>query len=428
MAVLKERVGDSPKPGERPSAEDGWPERASRKPVPPWSDCLFKQKQTGTIVNGKYPVRILLYLGWSIDEPGGAEIATQNLAAALSSRGHDLAIVETLYAPPTLPEQSRIFQGPVWSVRIGELRPPLAQFWSIVSRFKPDVLSVQCPSWAQGAPVVGALALGPHWRLTVALHGTELLEEAERRTASPWLDRLLRAAGAVTTVSESLRRDFIMRYPAMAGKARVIPNGLEPQWFMHPVPPQPEAGARYVLYAGRLDPIKGLDTLLCAWKKIDTSAHRVELRLAGTGAEEGRLRALARSLGIADHVRFVGKVARQELPALFCGAALVVLPSRYEGLPLVALEAGACGTVCIGTRVGGIPEVIGDGITGFIVPPESPAALADALERGLRLTPEARRRMGEAARSRISRQFTHANSVAAYERLFESLLEPAAGR
>jgi glycosyltransferase involved in cell wall biosynthesis len=375
-------------------------------------------------------VRILLYLGWSIDEPGGAEIATQNLAAALSSRGHDIAIVDTLYGQRAASGRTRLFQGPVWSVRIGDLRQerlPLAQFWNIVSRFKPDVLSVQCPSWAQAAPVIGTLALGPHWRLAVALHGTELLEEAESRT-SPWLDRLFCAAAAVTTVSESLRQDFAARYPAMAGKIRVIPNGLEPHWFMHPASPQAWADPRYVLYAGRLDPVKGLDILLHAWKRIHTPARQVELWLAGAGAEEERLRALALSLGVADHVRFVGQVTRQELPALFSSAALVVLPSRYEGLPLVALEAGACGAVCIGTRVGGIPEVICDGITGFVVSPESPVALAEALERGLRLTSEVRRRMGTAARLRISRQFTQAQSVAAYERLFGSLLEPVAGR
>jgi len=376
-------------------------------------------------------MRILFYFGWSIDEPGGAELATQTLASGLSGRGHEVGIVETLSARPPGPAQTRRFQGPVWSVRIGDPeheRPPLAQFWSIVSRFRPDVLSVQCPSWAQAAPVVGALALGHYWRLAVTLHGSELLEEAERRTTSQWLDRLFSAAAAVTTVSESLCHDFTMRFPAMAHKVRVIPNGLEPHWFAHPAAPQTPPEARYVLYAGRFEPVKGLDILLRAWNRIDAPAHRVELWLAGDGAEEARLRALALRLGVAEHVRFLGRVARQDLPTLFRGAALVVLPSRHEGLPLVALEAGACGAVCVATRAGGIPEVICDGITGLLAAPDSPAALADALDRGLRLPPEDRRRMGAAARLGISRRFTHAHCVAAYEQLFESLLEPAVRR
>lgn len=100
----------------------------------------------------------------------------------------------------------------------------------------------------------------------------------------------------------------------------------------------------------------------------------------------------------------------------------MVMPSRHEGLPRVALEAGACGAVCVGTRVGGIPEVICEGITGFLAAPESPVALADALERALRLAPEVQRRMGAAARSRILPRFTQARCVAAYEELFHSLL------
>lgn len=367
----------------------------------------------------------MFYLGWSIDEPGGAEIATQSLASGLLSRGHDVGMVETLSAEPPRREQTRMFRGPLWSVRRGdpEHRPPaFLQFWSIVSKFRPDVLSVQCPSWAQAAPIVGALALRHQWRLAVALHGSELLEEAERETSSPWLDRLFTGATVVTAVSESLCRDFKTRYPAMAHKACVIPNGLEAHWSALPPAPGAPSNPRYVLYVGRLEWIKGVDILLHAWKRIDAEAHRVELWVAGAGAEESRLRGLAQHLGIAPRVRFVGGVAHRDLPTLFRGAAFVVMPSRHEGLPRVALEAGACGAVCIGTRVGGIPEVICEGITGFLAAPESPVALADALERALRLAPEAQRRMGAAARSRILPQFTQARCVAAYEELFHSLL------
>jgi glycosyltransferase involved in cell wall biosynthesis len=105
----------------------------------------------------------------------------------------------------------------------------------------------------------------------------------------------------------------------------------------------------------------------------------------------------------------------------------VVIPSRSEGLPRVALEAGACGAVCVATRVGGIPEVIEDGVTGLLAEPESPEALADALAHALGLSPDRRQRISAAATSRIRRHFGHEQTVAAYEALFHSLLEARTG-
>src|SRR5262249_57189978 len=108
----------------------------------------------------------------------------------------------------------------------------------------------------------------------------------------------------------SLCRDFKAQYPMMAHKARVIHNGIEPQWAASSEEPRIGPNARYVLYVGRFDRIKGIDILLHAWKKLEAPARQMELWLAGAGAEEDRLRALARDLGLSEHVRFVGLVAQ----------------------------------------------------------------------------------------------------------------------
>lgn len=374
-------------------------------------------------------MRILFYFAWPVDTLGGAELATQNLAEGLLRHGHDVGIIEMLRDSPSASLLTRTFGGPVWSLQAdssGQSARSWAvvfgQFRSIEAKFDPDILSVQCPSW-QAAPVIGASTLPHRWRLAVALHGTEMLQDAGNPRLRPWLNRLFSAAAAITVVSESLRRDFNARYPMVAHKARVIHNGIEPGWASSAEAPRIAPHVRYVLYAGRFDRIKGIDILLRAWKKVE--ACQRELWLAGAGAEEDGLRALARDLGLGGQVRFVGLVAQSDLPALYRNAELVVIPSRHEGLPRVALEAGACGAVCVATRVGGVAEVISDPDTGFLVAPESPEALADGLVRALRLTSEDRRRVGAAARNRILQQFTHARTVADYEQLFRSLLEPA---
>jgi len=137
---------------------------------------------------------------------------------------------------------------------------------------------------------------------------------------------------------------------------------------------------------------------------------------------------LATELGLEDQVTFSGRVSREELVRLYNRSQLVVSPSLYEGFGLPAAEAMACGVPVVATTAGAFPEVIKDGLTGLLVPPADPAALADAIAR-LMNDPALRRRMGEAGRARIEEHFTWRQTALKTAALYEEVLgPPAVGR
>jgi len=157
---------------------------------------------------------------------------------------------------------------------------------------------------------------------------------------------------------------------------RVVPNGYDPAElaagvYAHPRP--------YVLGVGRLDRQKGFDVLIEAMAVL--GRPEVDVLIAGEGTDARALEELARARGVETRLRLLGATDRPTTIALHRGAAVVACPSRWEGLPLVCLEALAVGRPVVGTRVNGIPEVIRDGETGLLVPPDDPPALARAIGR-----------------------------------------------
>jgi glycosyltransferase involved in cell wall biosynthesis len=156
-----------------------------------------------------------------------------------------------------------------------------------------------------------------------------------------------------------------------------------------PAPERPRA-----LFAGVLEPYKGVDVLLDAWRGVISERPDAELLIAGTGTHAGELRAAAKTLGPS--VRFLGHVDRNTLRTLLDGSSFLVLPSRSEGLGRIVLEAYARNRAVLGTDVGGIPELVQAGWTGDLVPPGDPDALAGAILR-LLADPRRTREMGEDA-------------------------------
>lgn len=165
-----------------------------------------------------------------------------------------------------------------------------------------------------------------------------------------------------------------------------------------------------ILFVGRLEWAKGVDVLIQSFAMI-CLRRPAELWIAGTGPEFSTLRNIARGLNILDRVRFLGY--RRDVGTLYHSADVVVLPSRSEGMPLVALEALACGTPVLATRVGGSPEIFREhGLSKFIVPPERPSDLADRLE-GMCRTFDAARAAARRASGRIVRRH-HPQRVASW--------------
>ena len=164
------------------------------------------------------------------------------------------------------------------------------------------------------------------------------------------------------------------------------------------------AGRIRLLFVGRVDPEKDLDTLLDALRRARARGTDVRLDVAGEGTERARLAALADAAGLSPHLTWHGHVVHgPALYDLYRRADALVISSRTEGLPAVLIEAGLFGLPTVTTDVGGIAAFVEDGVSGVIVPPGDAAALARGFTR-LAESPELRRAMGERARALVGRR------------------------
>lgn len=157
-------------------------------------------------------------------------------------------------------------------------------------------------------------------------------------------------------------------------RTRVIYSGVEIDAASH----SRTAAANIIGSAGRLAPVKGIAHLLHAIALLRAEFPLLHLEIAGDGPQRGELEALSVSLGLGENVRFLGWV--EPLRPVMQQWSLLVQPSLEEGLSLTALEAMACGLPVIASRVGGLPEVVEEGCTGYLVPPADPRSLADGIK------------------------------------------------
>lgn len=238
-----------------------------------------------------------------------------------------------------------------------------------VRRLRPDVVHAHWwfPSGVIGAAVAGRLGVP----LVVTLHGSDvhIAGRPPLRHLAGWV---FRRAAVVAAVSDALRDEVVASFALRADDVPVLPMPLRMRpagpWDPAPAPPLRLAAV------GRLVPEKGFDVLLEALGDLDAT-----LDLVGDGPAAASLRRQAAPLG--DRVRFWGTRDRGEIAGILAGAHALVVPSRREGLGMVALEALAVGCPVVASRTGGLVDVVDDGVDGLLVPPGDAGALADALRR-----------------------------------------------
>jgi glycosyltransferase involved in cell wall biosynthesis len=272
--------------------------------------------------------------------------------------------------------------GGVRSWRHALLLPGLviALVWATVSearRRRPDVVHAH---WLLPGGLIAAMLprrLVPKTVLT--LHGTDVELAAGR--LRPLARRIVRRADVVLAVSVPLAHRAEDALGLARGSGVVARLPLPPDAIPAPLPSHPP---KRLLAAGRASREKGLDVLLDALAR--PVAEEWEASLVTEGPERAALERQARALGLADRVTFCDLQPREKLVALMRSHCAVVVPSRTEGLGMVALEALALGRPVVASAVGGLLEVVADGADGILVPPDDPAALADALSQ-LRLVP-----------------------------------------
>lgn len=236
-------------------------------------------------------------------------------------------------------------------------------------------------------------------KLKNMVSGGRINREPQKRVKAE--QKIILLADLVVAASALEKAQMNWFYGASMEKIRVIPCGVDINLFR----PIPKGKARehldldhekILLFVGRIEPIKGLDTLIKAFAILkNDKAHRdrsLKLLLVGgdnknggspTSVEINRLKNMAARMGITEQVKFLGPLHQEELPYYYSAADVCVLPSHYESFGLVALEAMACGTPMVASRVGGLPFTISDGENGYLVTHGEPEELADRVRNVL---------------------------------------------
>jgi glycosyltransferase involved in cell wall biosynthesis len=271
-------------------------------------------------------------------------------------------------------------------------------------------------------------------RVVYTVHGIHVNEagSASRRAAFMGIERILRLRTArfVTVCASDVAKGVRLGLLTDA-RTTTIHNGIG-------LPPADTPRGRFraefgireqaplVLSVGRLHEQKDQKTLLDAWRGVAAAHPEAVLAIVGSGPLESRLRGMVAAAGLQDSVRLVRP--RAELAEAYVDADLLALSSRWEGFPYVLLEAMSFGLPVVSTAVDGIPEAVVDGVTGALVPPESPPALARALN-GLLSDPARCRSFGEAGQRRVAAEFTLDRMIERLCGVYSDLLrERARGR
>jgi glycogen synthase len=364
-------------------------------------------------------MRVLFWPPAFWPEIGGVEVLAAKLLPALRECGHE-SIVVTSQNNPHLPRQETyrgipIYRFPFWSalVDIDDLARVNQQVAELKRTFAPDLIHINglgrdhffhlTTANAGAAPVL------------VTLHG-EWIPQAEAIVGS-----VLRGADWVVGCSKAILEKGRRLVPEITPRSSVIYNAVEsPKLAPAPLPIRPPL----LLCLGRLSQEKGFDLALSAFAATVEQFPGARLVIAGDGVERERLIKQAAAAGLNDAVDFLGWVAPENVPALINTATMVVMPSRSEALPLVALQAAQMARPVVATRVGGLPEVVVDQESGLLVEEENPRELAAAIFFLLEHR-EAAVRMGEAGRARAQRVFNWERHVNAYDELYRRLAKPS---
>ena len=335
------------------------------------------------------------------------------LAAGLRARGHEVEV---------LGRGARGARGPKILFPLAILRPALRR----IREFRPDVVQLHESDSGLLGVWLGLLRVRP---LLVALlqvsyveerravrplrQGAEILGTPEatelrfRRFKAPlhiFLGRrTARAADLVLAPSAATAAELARDYGAH--DTAVLPNASggipAPPSAVAEVASDAEPG---LLFVGRLRVRKGVEVLLRALAYLRAQGRLPRLRIVGEGEHRQAIERAAVRFGVRDQVDFLGRRGPAEIRWLFDRSVALVVPSIYEGMPLVVLEAMVAGVPVIASRVSGIPEVVLDPETGWLVPPEDPEALAAALVELLE-SPEAARQRGQRGRQRLEERY-----------------------
>jgi glycosyltransferase involved in cell wall biosynthesis len=354
----------------------------------------------------------------SAESLGGGERHVSSLTRAMIERGHRLHLAVRRHSPL----HRALADAPVEWHELG-LRNALdlvsaQQLAGIISREKIDVMHAHVARDYTFCGLAARMARPVRFFLT-----RHHFNPIKSNAAYEWA---LSEARALIAVSESVRGQLAAAFPKLIDRIVVIPNWIDlRRQSMSREEARSRLGIRRPLSAGiigQLTPLKRQDMFINAAANLirEKSLTDVEFLVIGEpGPDDGdyarRLRELVEGSGIEDYVRFTGYI--EDLPACLTALDIVAAVSQNEGFSLALVEAMAAGCAVIATRVGGMSEIVKDGVTGIFIEPDDERALIDGLS-GLLVDKTRRERLGSAARSDVIERFDREKVIDRIERLY----------
>jgi glycosyltransferase involved in cell wall biosynthesis len=247
-----------------------------------------------------------------------------------------------------------------------------------------------------------------------------LAEKVQSMYFSPFLEsQLLKLSNIVTAVSPSVASE-LNGYGMDSSKVAVMWNGVDEKTFF-PIRNK-EKMEKYVLYTGVLRARKGLFDLIKCAIIVKKTIPDIKFVICGTGPLLQKLKEQVRRVGLEEQVIFLGRVDRKKLIQIYQNATIYVLPSIYEGLPTVLLEAMACGLPIVATNIGGNRDIISSNVNGLLVPPSSPKEMAQMITL-LWADESLRKRLGGSATETILKKYTWDMITDDFVHVYECLLQ-----
>lgn len=343
-----------------------------------------------------------------LDAPGGVQRGGRHIAAVLTEFAKSRGMECRLLSLNDSPELHRMSVGGREFVFTGCERGK-ARFAATAVRAARRRAKLVVAAHPHLAPVARAMRLtAPRLRSIVFTHGIEVWEPLSRIRRSA-----LKKASLVLAPSKYTAEHVTSDQEVPSDRVRVLPWALDPQFEAQVVAaariglPGDFPKGRVILTVGRwaaAERYKGMDTLITALPRLLTRWPELELVMIGQGDDRDWLLNLAEENGVSMHVHFLTGVNAAQLAACYAACEMFALPSRGEGFGMVYLEAMASAKPVIGGQHGGAPEVIQDGVTGYLVPHGDAAHLATSIET-LLSNPALGIEMGRKARERVEREF-----------------------
>lgn len=352
-----------------------------------------------------------------------SNVHVQRWAQALVERGLQVSLIST--APSIVgsaaPLPATLADLPCYTIptatagsRPHERLLTLLRGWArvpgLIAALRPDLVHVHSLPTPAAVPFLRQIT-----PLVVSAWGSDVVQRDRRKSQ---LYPLLLARAAAVTATSCYLAEVVAAYLSRPRPINVIPFGVDVTRFRPAVTPPTEPRIGTLRH---LERIYGIDLLLEAMPIINTTHPTAKLSIGGGGSQQQALEQQIARLGLADQVTLHGRIGHTHVPTFLESLQVFAMPSRAESFGVAALEAQACGVPVVATRVGGLPEVVVENVTGLLVPTDDPGALAAALLTLLD-DPQRQAAMSRAARDWVCERYDWQRNVSEMLALYERVV------